>query len=72
MSRECNDCEIELKPCLFCGAEAKICKSPLGYFVECVPLGHLHNSGVFSPLLYLTPQKAAEAWNRRAKENDAT
>ena len=61
--------EIELKPCPVCGAEAKTCKSPLGYFVECVPMGHLHNSGAFSPTFYLTPQKAAEAWNRRA-END--
>lgn len=57
--------KIELKPCPFCGAEAKICNSSLGYFVECVPLGHLHNSGVFSNEFYKSEQEAADDWNGR-------
>ncbi len=59
--------EIKIKPCPWCGAEARICSTPLGCFVECVPLGHLHNSGVFNDTFYKNPQEAAEDWNRRTE-----
>ncbi len=54
--------EIKLKPCPICGGKAKICNSSLGYFVECVASGHLHNSGA----LYESAKEAAEDWNRRS------
>lgn len=57
--------ETKLKPCPWCGAKSRICNSSLGYFVECIPLGHLHNSGVLNDKFYKTSQEATKAWNRR-------
>lgn len=50
----------ELKPCE-CGGVGTICKTVLGYGVECSKNGHIHNTSIFE-----TEKQAIEAWNRRA------
>lgn len=62
--------EVELKACPFCGNESWIAilsddKTYKGktYYVQCCKC--LTTSDVYS-----TPQKAAEAWNRRSSDNN--
>ena len=60
-----KDAMEELKPCPFCGAEAKMTKSEgLGYSIGCT--NDDGNCGVMpSTIYYRTAGKAVEAWNRR-------
>ena len=52
--------ETKLKPCPFCGCEAKIVHySPYRYYVQCVVCG----AGTLS---MLNEETAINAWNRRA------
>ena len=53
--------KIELKPCPFCGGEAKMIKiGGATYFIQC---NECHStSGAFS-----TSEEAVEAWNKRAQ-----
>ena len=60
--------EIKLKPCPFCGGEAKIVQTmPCGnrtysFFASCLVCG------VEMPRNARTRKKATEAWNRRADD----
>lgn len=61
---------IELKPCPFCGGEAKIHKSGFEYWTS-MP----HNFTVYCVAcgasvrrFYENEQKSIEAWNRRATD----
>lgn len=59
----------ELKPCPFCGGEARVIPQPnytdnrCKYFVTCT------NCGIETPRTARTGEKAIEAWNRRV-DND--
>ena len=59
---------IDLKPCPFCGGEAKMMTGKFGfeneqrYMVEC-PVCHVNRGLVFSE------EEAAELWNQRFKED---
>lgn len=59
--------EIKLKPCPFCGGKAESCTPWMGmaygYWVRCEACGC--ETEVSS-----TEEQAAEAWNRRAGEQD--
>ncbi len=52
--------ELELKPCPFCGSEAKVIGSDKysDYLTKCLKCGA-------SSEYFDTREKAAEAWNRR-------
>ena len=54
------DGEPLLKPCPFCGGEAKILKGTYGYYPYCCNCQCLLNTD------YKTKQDVIEAWNRRA------
>lgn len=59
---------VELKPCPFCGAEPVLSPDYFGrYDVRC-----LNADCKIMPAtsVYLTPEDAAEVWNRRAEEDD--
>lgn len=63
--------EIEIKPCPFCGGEAKLESNDYGgkplWTVRCRWAG----GGVYVATIDAdTPQKAAELWNRRAGEDE--
>ena len=51
--------EIKLKPCPFCGGEAKIVKSYYTIWAKCICCGAKSRCEE-------NEEKAAEAWNRRA------
>ena len=57
---------IELRPCPFCGGEAKIIKGALRVWIHCF------GCGIQLAARYLTEEDAAEAWNRRndGEQND--
>jgi Lar family restriction alleviation protein len=62
----------ELKPCPFCGGEAKIVDNGEAstnkyYFVD-VLCKDMSCRGYSSCLEYKTKQQAIEAWNRRAED----
>lgn len=62
--------ELLLKPCPFCGGEAELITIPRyfsdgsGYIFKCMV-------GCCIQMPYRSEQKAIEAWNRRAGEDDA-
>lgn len=53
----------ELKPCPFCGCEAKIIQFLGSYTIHCSKCG-----GMTDPYRSRTREKAIEAWNRRTKD----
>ena len=55
--------EITLRKCPFCGDEGAIGRHRDNYFVECCKCGS-------RTWFYKRAEKAAEAWNRRAGEQD--
>ena len=62
--------EIKLKPCPFCGGEAKLLEDEFGrtsgwWYASCSNLG----CGIIARTADRpTPQEAAKLWNRRAGE----
>lgn len=60
----------DLKPCPFCGGEAKAMTSRFssGYFVECTVCG-AHSRG-FKGMLSYENGEVAESWNRRVEGQD--
>ena len=65
----------ELKPCPFCGGEAKVEKEPFATWDEFI--AHCNNPkciafylGYYDEGLYKTEEQAIEAWNRRVPECD--
>lgn len=65
--------EIKLKPCPFCGGEAKLLKDEFGstagwWYAACSNL----DCGIYVvAAVRPTPQEAAKLWNRRAGEGGA-
>ena len=60
----CEKCEkqqTELKPCPFCGGEAKLGWYRDFYYIRC------KNCGIRT-LVEFTMRRAIEAWNRRAED----
>lgn len=55
--------EIKLKLCLFCGGGAAIGRHGDNYFAECCKCGS-------RTWFYKSAEKVAEAWNRRAGEQN--
>lgn len=58
--------EIKLKPCPFCGGEAKLRVSGGCDGEDCLVWAYCVKCGADSALLD-TAEEAAEAWNRRAE-----
>lgn len=54
--------EIKLKPCPFCGGEAKIIKGALRVWIHCF------GCGIELAAHYLTEEDAAYDWNKRDGE----
>ena len=69
---------IDLKPCPFCGSEARMAvtafEGPTEYAVVCdgcrLIIGYYGKNayGKCTNLYYQTREEAADAWNRRVKE----
>lgn len=58
----------ELKPCPFCGDRAMLLSNnetfgfPKRFFVACA------ECGIETPRIFITPQQAIAAWNRREED----
>ena len=59
----------ELKPCPFCGSEAKLAHLIKSSIVYCGCCGASSKSIEFAPD-YLSDEKAIEAWNNRAESEE--
>lgn len=61
--------KYELKPCPFCGGEAKLRKDEyrLGCHVECTVCG-TRAKHILKDLEYCAIDRAVEVWNKRADE----
>jgi len=57
----------KLKPCPFCGGEAKLNLLLGNYCVTCTEC-----MGAIFPARGMTKEEAIEAWNRRAGDSDET
>ena len=62
--------DVELKPCPFCGADARVNRVPYNgrthYYVEC------SNGCVEQIFPFMTEEEAIEEWNRRADNGNKT
>ena len=58
--------ETELKPCPFCGGEARLQRKVVGYYVICKKCGCRtpYYQYQYAPI-EVKKQEAIEAWNRR-------